>query len=220
MNYATLKTSIDDWLARSDISDEAISDTLIDMAEAYLNRKLRIRQMEVVYNETIANGVTSYPSGLLEFKHLYVYQGDGATVGDLGIIDPSDNSISVLEWRDMNSFSRETGNGTGEPKFAARQGDKIVYWPRPTGTRKVGGIYYGKFTALDDDNSTNWLTDNAPDLLIAATLAEASAYIQAPDKEEYWSNRRDMLMADIQAADDRAEDSATPLTMRPGSPTP
>ena len=214
MNYISLKASIDDWLARSDISDETISDTLIDLAEARINRILRVKAMETVYDETIANGVTDYPSTCLEFKHLYLYSGDGDTLSGDGIVDPTDNTVRELEWRGFDAFSREYQGSSGVPCFAARQADKIIYWPAPQGTYKASGVYYAAFTPLSDNNTSNWLSTNAPDLLLSAVLTEASAYIKSPDQLQYWQGRRDQAMAEIQAEDDKAEFSATPLTMR------
>lgn len=214
MNYTSLKASIDDWLARSDISDESISDTLIDLAEARINRILRVKAMESVYDATIASGVTAYPSDCLEFKHLYLYSGDGDTLSGDGVIDPTDNTIRELEWRGFDAFSREYQGSSGVPCFATRQADKIIYWPKPQGTQKVSGVYYAAFTALSDASPTNWLSTNAPDLLLSSVLTEASAYIKSPDQLQYWQGRRDQAMAEIQAEDDKAEYSATPLTMR------
>lgn len=220
MNYTQLKAAIDDWLARSDLSDESIADTLIDMAEARINRLLRIKAMETVYNATISSGVTDYPDAALEFKHLYLYSGDGDTLSGDGVLDPTDNNIRELEWRGLDAFSDQVLGSSGVPQFASRQGDKIVYWPLPNGTYKVSGIYYAAFTALDDDNPSNWLSTNAPDLLLSAVLTEASAYIKSPEQEAYWRSRREAAMGELQAADDQAEYSATPLTMRPRGMTP
>lgn len=214
MNYSTLKASIDDWLARSDISDETISDTLIDLAEARINRLLRIRAMETVYDETITDGVTSYPDACLEFKHLHIYSGDGDTLSGDGIIDPTDNTIRPVEWRGFDAYSREYNGSSGVPCYATRQADKIIYWPAPDGTYKVSGVYYAGFTALSDDNTSNWLSTNAPDLLLSAVLAEASAYIKSPEQINFWTARRDQAMNEIQGADEAQEYAATPLTMQ------
>ena len=43
-SYSTLKTSIANWLNRSDLTDE-IADDFIVLTEADLNSKLRIRKM-------------------------------------------------------------------------------------------------------------------------------------------------------------------------------
>jgi len=51
-NYTELKTSIANWLNRSDLTSE-IADDFIKLCEADFNAKLRIRQMEQIDPITI-----------------------------------------------------------------------------------------------------------------------------------------------------------------------
>ena len=51
-NYSTLKTSIANWLNRSDLTDE-IADDFIKLTEADFNSKLRVRKMVAQTSFTI-----------------------------------------------------------------------------------------------------------------------------------------------------------------------
>lgn len=227
MTYAELKAAVNDWLARSDLTD-ANADLFIDLAEARINRSLRIRAMETVYNETLdTEGTTTYPSTVLEFKHLFLIDADdpdalaisGSTAGVQSLADT--NAVYPLEWRgafELGANFETYRSSGGAPRYAARHGDRIYYWPLSTDEGyTAAGIYYAKFTALSDDATTNWLTDNAPDLLLAGALLEASAYVKSPDQFGFWSARFDRALSELQRSDERQEFSATPMVSRVAS---
>ena len=56
-NYSTLKTSIANWLNRSDLTSE-IADDFIKLTEADFNSKLRVRKMITQTSFTIAVSYT------------------------------------------------------------------------------------------------------------------------------------------------------------------
>ena len=66
--YAQLKTSIADWLNRSDLTS-AIAD-FITLAEAEFNRTVRVRQMIVRANATLDSEYTQLPSDFLQMENL------------------------------------------------------------------------------------------------------------------------------------------------------
>jgi SAM-dependent MidA family methyltransferase len=70
-NYTNLKTSIANWLNRSDLTSE-IADDFIVLAEADFNSKLRIRKMITQSTFTIDSETESLPTGFLTSKR-YVY---------------------------------------------------------------------------------------------------------------------------------------------------
>lgn len=229
MTYADLKAAVNDWLARSDLSN-ANADFFIDLAEARINRSLRIKAMEAVYNELLdAAGTTPVSSDVLEFKHLFLADVDDdgeLTLDDDLTIDTSallvqsladTNAVYRLEMRTVDTMADQfdANRAGGVPKYFARYGDRLYYWPLSTDyTYTAFGVYYARFPALSDSQTTNWLTDNAPDLLLAAVLAEAASYTKSPEQIQYWQARMDRAMNELQGADDRQEFSATPLTVR------
>jgi hypothetical protein len=67
VSYATLKTAISEWDA-SDLSSDV--DVFIDMAEAYFNLKLRLRQMETTDDLTPTSNVCTLPTDYIEYKRV------------------------------------------------------------------------------------------------------------------------------------------------------
>ena len=71
--YAELKTSIANWLNRSDLTDE-IADDFIKLTEADFNAKLRIRQMEQIDTVTINAEPVTVPTGFISVRSFYILQ--------------------------------------------------------------------------------------------------------------------------------------------------
>ena len=73
--YTELKSSIANWLNRSDLTTE-IQDDFIELTEADFNAKLRIRQMEQNDDVTINAEIVTVPTGFITGKldHFIYYQ--------------------------------------------------------------------------------------------------------------------------------------------------
>ena len=73
--YAELKTSIANWLNRSDLTDE-ISDDFIKLVESEYNSKLRIKAMlNSDSSFSIDAETVAVPSGFLQVRDFYIVQG-------------------------------------------------------------------------------------------------------------------------------------------------
>ena len=72
--YTTLKTSIANWLNRSDLSTE-IADDFIVLTEADINAKLRIRKMINQATITINAETENLPTGFLQVRDFYILSG-------------------------------------------------------------------------------------------------------------------------------------------------
>ena len=73
--YAELKTSIANWLNRSDLTDE-ISDDFIKLVEAEYNSKFRIRKMLTSDTSfTIDSELEALPTGFLQVRDFFIVSG-------------------------------------------------------------------------------------------------------------------------------------------------
>ena len=71
--YSALKTSIANWLNRTDLTDEIAND-FIKLCESDFNAKLRIRQMEQFDDVTINAERVTVPTGFLAVRSFYILQ--------------------------------------------------------------------------------------------------------------------------------------------------
>ena len=159
--FTELKDAIADWLDRSDLTDR-IPD-FITLAEARLNRDLRIRPMEVrsTMTTTADQRYFNLPGGYLQMRNIQL----------------NTNPITPLEYITPEMLDRlYGGDTTGKPRAYTLIGDEIQLAPIPDSTYTLEMAFYEKFTALGDGTSgtvtSNWLTTNAPDVLLYGALLE------------------------------------------------
>lgn len=59
---------------------------------------------------------------------------------------------------------------------------EIVLAPTPNQAYAIEFAGMQRLAALSPSNATNWITDNTPELLFTAALAESELYLQAPER--------------------------------------
>ena len=176
--FSTLKSAVGDFLDRSDLDAVGgIIDTLIGLAEAQIYRDLRIRFMESALDVTISSGVAAIPADFLELKHAYI---DGTPVQWL---DPKDASWIVAQYPTRSSSSK--------PSYIAPDVGNFIFGPFPDSGYTVKGTYYALPTDLSTTNETNFLTTDAPDVLLNATLLQSLSYLGMDERAVYWQGNYD-----------------------------
>lgn len=195
--YSQLKADVASWLNRDDLS--ANVPDMITLGENRAYRELRLRCMEAALSSTISSGTISVPERYVAMKYAYV----NAT------------PVSKLERKDAEWIYQTypTRSADGIPRYFAREADSFIFAPYPDSAYTVKGIYYRRLPALSDSNTTNWFTENAPELLLFAALAEAKAFIEDNERVSLWNQKymdvRDRLMKQ----EEDEEFSGSPLAM-------
>lgn len=80
-----------------------------------------------------------------------------------------------------------TESETGAPQFYADY--DYQHWlitPTPATTQTLEILYYEQPAFLGDDLQTNWMTEYAPDLLLYATLLEATPFLKKDERMQTW----------------------------------
>lgn len=197
-SYATLKTSIASYLHRSDLTD-MIPEFIAD-AEARIYNDLRIRAMEAAFTGTTSSGTIALPSGFLEWIYLYA---DG-------------DSNQKLERKDMEWIVTTYPSATGTPVYFARDGEYLKFGPTPDADTDLVGRYYKRLDALSDSNTTNWFTDNAPELLRFAALAEAAPYLVNDARIAVWEGKYAAVKQRLKTTERNEQYSGSRLAVRAG----
>jgi hypothetical protein len=172
-NYTELKASIASWLNREDLTSQ-IPD-FIALAEARLNRDLRVPQMMNRDTATVTGGYITLPGDCLEIITIRV---QGST-----------------QYEAMTFISNETyfdylnDNITGETRYYTIIGNKIQLLPEPSADAPITLelIYHEKIPALSDSNPTNWLLSKSPDLYLVASMLAAEVYLMNDERVAQWS---------------------------------
>jgi hypothetical protein len=199
--YAELKTSVGDWLNRTDLAT-AISD-FVSLAEAQIERQLRTRQMIVRANATFAAAAEygTVPDDFLEVKAIKI----------------NTNPITNLTFQTidaMDSLSNTTYLSSGKPLYFSVVGNQFRLLPIPDGEYTAELVYYAKLTKLSDTNTTNWLLTQAPDVYLYGSLLQAAPYLQDDARITVWSSLYMAGLDQLQIADDRGSTSGGAILTR------
>jgi len=201
--FTELKDALADWLDRSDLTDR-IPD-FITLAEARLNRDVRIRPMEVrsSMETTAGQRYFNLPGGYLQMRNMQI----------------NSNPITPLEYITPEMLDRLYGSDTtGKPKAYTLIGDEIQLAPIPDSDYTVEMAFYEKFTALGDGTSgtvtSNWLTTNAPDVLLYGALLEAEPFIKNDERVNLWINAYNSAITRIQDTDAKDRHSGSAMRIR------
>ena len=202
--YANLKTAIATWLDRSDLTSY-IPD-FITLAEARINRDLRIRAMEARSLLTLSDGNKYYglPTGYLQMRNIQI--NDGSNIIPLEYITPE-----MMDRFKMSDLE-------GRPVAYTIIGDELLFAPTPDSTKTVEVAYYKKLTTLGDGTggtaTSNWLTTDAPDVLLYGSLLEAEPFVKNDERIPVWLAGYDNAINKLQDADDRDRHSGSTMRVR------
>jgi hypothetical protein len=196
--YSELKTSVADWLNRTDLSS-AIAD-FVSLAEAQMERKLRTRQMLSRANATIDTEYSAVPTDFLESKAFKLDTNPPTSLG-FETIDSLDNLSSQYP-------------SSSKPRFFSVVGGQFRFLPVPDSSYTGELTYYAKLSKLSDSNTTNWLLTSAPDAYLYGTLMQAAPYLQDDARIGTWSALYSSALEDLQVADDRSATSGGALIAR------
>ena len=201
--FTELKDAIADWLDRSDLT--ARIPDFIALAEARINRELRIRPMEVrsTMYTTVDQQYFNLPGGYIQMRNIQL----------------NTNPTTPLEYITPEMLDRLYGSSTtGKPRAYTLIGDEIQLAPIPDSAYQLEMAFYEKFTPLGDGSAgtvtSNWLTANAPDVLLYGALMEAEPFIKNDERIPVWLNGYSNAINKLQQQDQRDRHSGSAMRVR------
>ena len=197
--YSELQTAVKNWLDRTDTDISNRAPEFIALAEAKLNRVLRVRPMEVAGSDTMSYGAISLPSDWVAYKSIwYTYSGSRV-------------ELINMPPQEFNRF--DTGS-TDYPSGYYIAASSVYFGPStPSSDFTVGYIYYQKIPALSDSATTNWLLTSHPDIYLYGALLEAAPYLKEYPEIQLWMTAFGAVIEQLKQAD-RDVMSGAPLRMR------
>ena len=197
-NYSELKSSVADWLNRSDLT--ALVPDFIKLTEAKLNREVRHYKMHNRANATLDTQFSAVPADWLEVVRFTL------TEGNTYVLEPSSPS-------EISRRRAEGINTTGRPQLFCVSGDSFEVFPTPNGSYVSELVYFQKIPALSDSNTTNWLLTEYPDAYLYGALLEATPYVLDDERMVLWTQMYASTIANINAASDNSK-TGGPLKLR------
>lgn len=194
LTYTSLLTTVADYLERDDLT--ARYPTFIRLAEKKVARilKAQLATLTVTDSLTLNSALVTKPERWVE---------------NLSFTVTVDGQVIPLKKRSRETIQSMYPDSTsaGTPKYYAEWQQNYFYiGPLPDAAYAFELLYYQEPIPLDDENQTNYLTENAPDLMIYSTLLEAEGYLKNDDRVPLWKAARDEIIEQYTGLDMRRQD--------------
>ena len=200
-SYSALKTSIANWLNRSDLTSE-IADDFIVLTEADLNSKLRIRKMITSTSITIDSETESIPADFLQVRDFFITEG--GTKYALKYITPA-------------QMDQIKGSSTaGMPETFTILGDNFRFAPTPGSSYTATINYYKEFDPLSSSNTTNYILTNHPSIYLYGALYHAANFLGGvePRQVQQWQQQYVTALERLERNDREDQYGNAPLQQR------
>ena len=190
MTYDELKTEIANFLNRSDLTSQM--DFFIDQTEAEFNRRLRVTDM---VKRTVASADAQYltlPTDWLE-------------VINVEITTNAFRPLFQMSIESLDVYRKSINDTTGQPVYFAIVDNTLELCPTPDSARDLQLTYYAKITALSDSDTTNFLSNNSPDVYLYGCLKNASVYLMEDERALMFHAAFEKGLEELRMQSERAE---------------
>ena len=194
--YSELQTAVANWLDRDDLTDRIPE--FIALAEARMNRVLRIRLMEGKYTASTVAAQRNYalPASYIQMRNFQL----------------NTSPITPLQYVTPEIYDRLWGGSTGgTPQFYTIVAGEVQLGPLPASVLTMEMLFYKKISALSVTNTTEaMLTDN-PDIYLYGSLLEAEPFIMNDERVGLWAQGFQQAISDLQEQDNKDRHSGSAL---------
>jgi hypothetical protein len=184
--FNTLKEDIRRYLERGfTLASDAIVyeqiPRLINLAERRIARELKIEGLINVVTSTMQVGLAVYPKP----------DRWRTTVSFNYGIDNQYTQLFPRSYEYVRSYWPNRDE-TGQPLFYADYDyNNWIVSPTPDQAYPFEVLVYQLLPLLDDSNQTNWLTEYAPQVLLYASLLEATPFLKNDERIQVWQSMYD-----------------------------
>ena len=187
--FTGLSTAIQEWVEDDDTEFTGRIEDVIDIAEKRLLRDLDLALFRRVDSTstmsigvaTVAKATVVAPDILVSTKGIWITGG--------ALTRPA-----FLEQRSHEYIMDYNGAGDRVPRYWGEIDEGFwIFGPTPDAAYTVNVRYLSRPAPLTATNATNWLSDNAYDILFKAALAEAEKFLMGEERAPVWE--QDYLMS-------------------------
>lgn len=187
-SYSDLKSSIENWLARSDLS--GVADDFIDMFEAEFSRNMRLEDMltDTTLTTSSSTSTVNLPTNFLQMENLS--------------FDSKPRDITFITKKQMQQI--RAGNQNGRPtaytitSSSTSGGQKrVLFAPTPDGTYTLTATHYVKLPALSASNTSNWLLASNPDVYLYGCLKQATTFTSDTERKMEFKQAYEQAMREL-----------------------
>lgn len=173
MNYTTLQSTLAEYIDRTDLTARIVE--FIELAEKRIMHDLKFRGVERAGTVTLTTG-TNTVTPPTRFRSVIVLEQESGT---------------PIKYRPISFIEQYASNLTtssGPPKYYSVFDDTIYVAPTADATYTLPIKYYEEIEPLATA-TTNYFTDNAPQLLLYAALLEAAPFLHNDERLPVWQSK-------------------------------
>ena len=189
MTYDSLVTAIEQYLERNDASVVSQIPTFIALAEFEIAQQIKtLGQMQVVQSTmSINNPILPKPARWRKTTSMSV-TANGVK-----------SQVFLRKYEYLNSYNNN--GATGVPLYYGDYDyDHWLLAPAPDAEYAFEVLYYERLIPLSSINQTNWITNNAPNLMLFGALLQAVIYLKNDDRVVF-QQKYDAALQAIKAED-------------------
>ena len=194
--YSELKTAVANWLDRDDLADRIPE--FIALAEARMNRVLRLRMMESKYTASTIASQRNYalPASYIQMRN---FQLNTSPITSLSYVSPE---IYDRLWG---------GSQGGIPQFYTIIANELQLGPIPGSVITMEMLFYKKISALSASNTTELMLTDNPDVYLYGALLEAEPFVMNDERIGVWAQGFEKAIVDLQEQDNKDRHSGSAL---------
>lgn len=203
MTFQSLQNDIQAYLERGTVLDPIVFaqlPELINFAERRISRELKVLGFVQAATFTMQPNLAVYPLPDRWRKLISINVGSNVVSNVRNQIFPRSYEYIRQYWPDDTQTNTTVFGIPGPPKFYAHYSyQNIIVSPTPDVAYPAEIVYFEEPALLDSTNSTNWLTQYAPNLLLYSTLLECMPFIKQDARTATWTQMYDRAAAVLDA---------------------
>lgn len=202
--YTELLTLVPQYAERTDTAFAAQVPTFISLAENRLATEMKQQGFQSVVSGTLPLSASlPKPSFWKETISFYYTSATGERL--------------PLFLRPLEYVRNYWPNSSlqGAPRFYADyNATNFLLGPTPSAEFAFELVYYARLQPLSESNTSNWLTQNAPQALFAAIMVEACRYIKSP-RQGVWEEMYQSSSGGLKQENSERQADRTTVFTRP-----
>jgi hypothetical protein len=181
--YAQLQSGIADWLMREDLG--LVLPGFVRLAEAKINRRLRVRQMITRAVSEVECQTLALPDDGLE------------SIRDTDKGEDNEHRLARLP---MDEYPARILT-TGQPVTYTIVGRDMHFRKVPKEPTPIEVAYYAMVPALSETRTTNWLLQLWPDVYLYGALMHSATYLKDDSRLPVWEAMFETALAEARLSD-------------------
>jgi len=181
-NYTQLVEYLRD-LSDNDAYEQVKIDTAIRMAEAFINRELRARDIETTVTIAPVAGLFTLPLDCGEI--IEIVRSDGYP----------------LRGMTSSGLAEQYRDDSGPSVAFAVEGDQLRFAPSGADTMRMR--YYRGIAPLTENSPSNWLLSRHPDLYVAGAMHYLAVRERDDSAAQLWISKASDILQSVQTEETR-----------------